>query len=87
MKTLLIAALALPLMVRAASTISDTNAYAWGGNIGWTNCKPDATNGVSVGEYICWGYIYAANVGWINVGHGSPANHVQYQNVRLLTSA
>src|SRR4051812_21682493 len=29
-------------------------------------------------DYICSGYIYGANVGWINVGNGNPANHVQY---------
>lgn len=24
--------------------------------------------------------IYGANVGWINMGSGDPANHIQYQN-------
>jgi Bacterial TSP3 repeat len=74
----------LPLLSLAVangqSTINDTYAFAWGGNIGWTNWKPDATNGVSVGEYICSGYVYGANVGWINLGSGSPINHIQYQN-------
>jgi hypothetical protein len=62
------------------STIDSTFAYAWAANIGWTNWKANATNGVSVGEFICSGYVYAANVGWINVGNGSPANQIQYQN-------
>jgi hypothetical protein len=33
-----------------------------------------------IGEYICSGYIWAANVGWISLGNGNPANHIQYQN-------
>jgi hypothetical protein len=82
---LLFGALALALNdANATSTINSTNAYAWGANIGWTNWRPDpdATNtiGVVIGEFICSGYIYGANVGWINVGNGSPANHIQYQN-------
>src|SRR5205807_10015878 len=32
------------------------------------------------GEYVCAGYIYAANVGWMNLGSGAPANQIQYQN-------
>src|SRR3954466_12851506 len=69
---------------RAASTIDLTNQYGWGANIGWTNWRPDfdATNteGVIVGEFVCSGNVYAANAGWINVGSGSPVNHIQYQN-------
>jgi hypothetical protein len=68
----------------AASTIDTTNQYAWGANVGWTNWRPDFdstnTEGVIVGEFGCTGYIYSANVGWINMGGGSPANHIQYQN-------
>jgi Bacterial TSP3 repeat len=75
----------LTLVVTAAaaqgqSTIDSTYAYSWGANIGWTNWNPDPTNGVSVGEYICSGYVYASNIGWINLGNGIPVNHIQYQN-------
>jgi hypothetical protein len=84
---LLFLALALALTARATtptSTINTTNQYAWGANIGWTNWRPDpdATNttGVIIGEFICSGYVYAANVGWINMGNGNPVNHIQYQN-------
>jgi hypothetical protein len=66
--------------LRAASTINSTNAYGWGANIGWTNWRPSAADGVSIGAYTCSGYVYAANVGWINLGNGNPANHIQYQN-------
>src|SRR5450432_1576264 len=78
---LLLALTALPLAARAASTINPTNYAAWGANIGWTNWLADsAADGVVVGEFICSGWIYGANVGWINVGNGSPVNHIQYQN-------
>ncbi len=69
----------LPTMY-AASTIDATNHYAWGANIGWTEWLPSAADGVVVGEFTCSGYVYAANVGWINLGSGAPVNHIQYQN-------
>ena len=46
---------------------------------GWT-CRGDTNNGAVIGEYVCSGYIYSANVGWINLGSGSPANGIRYQN-------
>jgi len=64
----------------AASTINTTNHYAWGANIGWTEWRPSAADGVVIAEYVCSGYIWAANVGWINLGSGTPANNIQYQN-------
>jgi hypothetical protein len=66
--------------LRAASTINSTNSYAWGANIGWTNWRPSAADGVAIGEFICSGYIWGANVGWINLGNGFPVNNIQYQN-------
>jgi hypothetical protein len=45
-----------------------------------TNGCVGCTNGVVIGEFVVKGYIYAANVGWINLGNGSPANGIQYQN-------
>lgn len=65
---------------RAQCTIDQTFAYGWSANTGWTNWSPDPTQGASVGEYICQGYVYSANVGWISLGHGAPANAVHYQN-------
>ncbi|MFN2507705.1 MAG: hypothetical protein ABR589_02920 [Chthoniobacterales bacterium] len=44
------------------------------------NWRPSAADGVSIGEYICSGYIYGANVGWINMGNGAPTNQIQYSN-------
>ena len=64
----------------ATSTINSSTAYAWGANIGWTNWRPSAANGVVIGEFICSGWVWGANVGWINIGNGFPVNNIQYAN-------
>ncbi len=78
------ALLLLPLLAAsvapAATTINAVNHFAYGANIGWMDWRGDATNGAIIGEYICTGFIYAANVGWINLGSGTPANGIRYQN-------
>src|SRR5207302_2872914 len=43
--------------------------------------RGDTNNGAVIGEYVCSGYIYAANVGWINLGGGTPTNGIYYQNL------
>jgi hypothetical protein len=67
-------------LVHAATTIDALNRYAYGANLGWMDWYADGADGVVIGEYVCSGYIYSANVGWINLGSGSPANRIQYQN-------
>ena len=64
----------------AQSTINTANRLAYGANIGWLDWRADGANGAVLGEYVCTGYIYAANVGWINLGGGVPANGIRYQN-------
>jgi hypothetical protein len=64
----------------AATTIDALNRYAYGANLGWMDWTGDGTHGAVIGEYVCSGNIYSANVGWINLGSGSPANQIQYQN-------
>ena len=66
--------------VHAATTIDSVNRYAYGANLGWMDWYADGANGAVIGAYVCSGYIYSANVGWINLGSGSPANGIQYQN-------
>jgi len=65
----------------AATTINPVNKYAYGANIGWIDWRGDTNSGAVIGEFVCSGYIYAANLGWINLGSGSPANGIQYQNL------
>lgn len=66
--------------VAAATNIESAQAHAWSGNVGWLNWRADDTNGAVIGEYVCSGYLYGANVGWINLGDGSPANGIRYAN-------
>ncbi|MCX8091115.1 MAG: thrombospondin type 3 repeat-containing protein [Verrucomicrobiae bacterium] len=83
MKAILLSLLAVTLAMlsaRAATTINPTNIFAYGANIGWINARGDVPNGAVIGEYTCSGYLWAANVGWIRLGSGSPANGIQYQN-------
>ena len=40
----------------------------------------DVANGAVIGAAVCSGSIYAANVGWISLGDGTPANGVRYGN-------
>src|SRR4051812_38679601 len=65
---------------RADTTIDPTNRYAWGANIGFTDWRPSTIDGVNVGANFCAGYIYAANVGWIKMGTGTPLNGTNYSN-------
>src|SRR5262245_4201504 len=69
------------LFVKAGTTINAANPYAFGANFGWINWRGDDANGAVIGEYVCSGSIYAANVGWIRLGSGAPANGIQYQNI------
>ena len=64
----------------AATTITPTNHYAYGANVGWIEARGDVANGAVINEYVCSGYVYGANVGWISFGGGSPANGIRYQN-------
>jgi hypothetical protein len=66
--------------LEGATTIDNTNKFAYGANIGWINSQGDLTNGAVIGEYVLSGYIYGANVGWINLGDGTPVNNISYLN-------
>src|ERR1044071_159720 len=63
-----------------ATTINGVNKYSYGANLGWMDWRGDTNNGAVIGEYVCSGYLYAANVGWIHLGSNAPANGIQYQN-------
>src|SRR5208282_3520156 len=69
--------------LHAGTTIDAANRYAYGANLGWMDWSGgtgETATGVVIGEYVCSGYIYSANVGWINLGSGSPADGIYYQN-------
>ena len=69
------------LSASAATTIDPANKYAYGANLGWMDWTGDSANGAVIGDYVCSGCIYSANVGWINLGSGTPANGIRYQNL------
>jgi hypothetical protein len=71
-----------PLLL-AATTIDPANKYTYGANFGWMDWRGDTTQGAVIGDYVCSGNIYSANVGWINLGGGSPANGIRYQNLAV----
>ena len=66
---------------RAATTIDAANHFGYGANFGWLDGRGDANSGAVIGEYVCSGYFYAANVGWVNLGGGNPTNGIYYQNL------
>jgi hypothetical protein len=73
---LLVAAVPSP----AATTITNSNKHAYAANFGWMDARGDTNNGAVIGEYVCSGYIWAANVGWIRLGDGTPVNGIRYRN-------
>lgn len=66
--------------VSADTTIDSSHRQAYGANIGWLDAWADGANGAVIGPYYCSGYFYAANVGWIALGGGAPANGHTYAN-------
>jgi len=82
MKAMLTLCLFAGVLVRghAATTIDPANSMAHGANTGWIDWRGDVSHGARIGEYVCSGSIYAANVGWINLGDGSPSDGIRYQN-------
>lgn len=84
MKTTALIAIAalLPATGRAATTINDPNKFSHAANLGWINWR-DANGGADgavIGEFVCSGFLWAANVGWISLGDGTPENLIQYSN-------
>lgn len=64
----------------AATTINAINKFSYGANLAWMNWQGDVATGAVIGAFRCSGYVWGANVGWINLGSGSPANGIRYQN-------
>src|ERR1044071_8703683 len=65
---------------RTATTIDAVHPYAYAANVGWLNARGDTNSGAVIGEYVCSGYLWSANLGWIDLGDGTPANGIRYQN-------
>jgi hypothetical protein len=72
--------LGLASVAGAATTINLNNRFAYGANLGWIDWRGDVADGAVIGAFVCSGRIYSANVGWMDLGDGTPANGVRYQN-------
>lgn len=66
----------------ADSTVHSTDRHSYGANIGWLNWKWDlaAPEGASLEPYLMRGRVYAANVGWIDLGDGAPDDGIFYSH-------
>ena len=69
-----------PRAFASGTTVDSVNKYTYGANIGWVNWAPDSVNGAVIGEYVCSGWLYSANVRWICLGSNNPANSYQLPN-------
>ena len=65
---------------QGATTINPADKQAYAANLGWMDWRGDTSNGAVIGEYVCAGYVWGGNTGWLHLGDGSPVNGVQYQN-------
>ena len=84
MRTALLAAciLALATPALAQTNISATNKYSWSENCGYMNWA-DANGGlqgVRISNNFMSGFVWMENVGWLNLGGGSPEGCV-YSNL------
>src|SRR5690349_25056592 len=69
------------VVAESATTIDPSHRYAYAANGGWIDWRGNTNNGAVIGDYVCSGFIYAANVGWMNLGSGNPTNGIRYQNL------
>jgi hypothetical protein len=61
----------LPLKAENVDPLDQGFHYAYGENIGWSNFKPTAGEGVTITDTQALGYVWSENIGWINL---SPDN-------------
>ncbi len=82
---LLAPAFVVPAALAQPSNIVDANKLSWSENCGWMNWRdagsPASSQGVLVSATFLSGFIWCENIGWINLGGGSPADGGSYANV------
>jgi hypothetical protein len=79
---LLTFALALPAL--AQSDITPAHKMSWSENCGWMNWRDSGATpggqGIRVQGTFLSGFVWAENIGYINLGDGTPANGTVYAN-------
>jgi hypothetical protein len=63
-----------------ATTINPIHRFAYGASLGWVDWRSDTNHGAVIGEFVCSGNLWAANVGWMTLGGGVPTNGICYEN-------
>jgi di/tricarboxylate transporter len=63
------------------STVDSAHSDSWGGNIGWIDWRAGGYGARFANSYYATGAIYSANLGWIGLGSGKPANGRAYGNM------
>ena len=67
--------------IRTPSTIDPTNRFSYGANIGFMDWRPETGDGIVIGRYINFGWIYSANVGWIRMSYAFyAADGIRFSN-------
>ena len=64
----------------AVSTVSKIEKYVWSANTGWIDFRPGSAEGVAFNEGYLSGFAYSPNIGWLNLGDGTPVNGFAYSN-------
>ena len=80
MKRALLPALALLALPLAALAQPTPPTFAYSANAGWINVAPLPNTYIDINETFLGGYVYGANIGWISMGDGTPANGYSYAN-------
>ena len=70
----------LVLAVPASTTISPASRYSYASNFGWQNWRWSAisADAPAIESAILHGCVYSANVGWIDLGDGTPTSGIRY---------
>ncbi|HTG44413.1 MAG TPA: hypothetical protein VK633_07755 [Verrucomicrobiae bacterium] len=77
---LLVIAISVATVSATAPNIDPAHSVISSELIGSLDWRPFDSDGASVNQYYCSGFIYGSAVGWINLGSGSPATGFQYRN-------
>ncbi|MFN0128611.1 MAG: hypothetical protein ACKV19_18215 [Verrucomicrobiales bacterium] len=82
-RLLIVTILLTTTAARAQTSTFGGESYAWAGNIGWIELRPDRPvtgDGIVVADTHLSGYAWSANCGWINFGDGTPGASIRYSN-------
>ncbi len=62
------------------SSISPVNKFSWGENCGWMDWAAAGAQAARISDSFLSGSIWCENIGWINLGNGTPGAGGSYAN-------